>query len=198
MYYEVEIFNMDGFRWPPVPLRQLPTPRFREENLRHHAAGPVPEDRDQRPVYARDGQHLPTCICSSCLKRYHLPSSDRYRDGFRLLKVLGSGSFGATGLLEVMHDERSHGGRSAVAGWSRYHARRGDKVVAKRMLINDAKGRAYYEKEKRALLAVGGQANVITLFGSYEEPNGIWGHLFIDYCELGTAHDLFTEYSSRR
>ncbi|KAK6360868.1 hypothetical protein TWF730_006984 [Orbilia blumenaviensis] len=129
---------------------------------------------------------------------YELPRFDGYERELRVIKKHNAGCFGATAILEVLHDSPS----GVTEGWYR-NVKRGQRIIAKRISAVDPVRAKSWKIESQMLKFLGGvEANATTILkiiGRLAPAHGDpYGHIFTEFCNLGDVNEMLSKYMSQR
>ncbi|KAK6498467.1 G2-specific serine/threonine protein kinase [Arthrobotrys musiformis] len=117
---------------------------------------------------------------------YSLPGS--YEKDFKVKKKIGFGGFGETALLRVIAAEDggiAHG----------FRLPEGTILVAKKIMSNPMKEQTIYSREWDILDTLRGHRNILyAICTQRPRPANPYGHIFMEYCDLGDLLDLTDAY----
>ncbi|KAF3934449.1 hypothetical protein ABW19_dt0200914 [Dactylella cylindrospora] len=167
----------------PMPIENTPANSSFPIVIYNPFELPTPPLGNQNPLPARK---VPTDEERST---YKLPSS--YAKQFRVLKPLGKGTFGAAAVIEVVD-----AGPGTIP--EEFKLSKGTVLAAKRIFTPPKKKNTGFDKEWKALAVLAIPPGHINIVGAWcvQQPKEIdpWGHIFMEYCELGDVHNLINMY----
>ncbi|KAF3223674.1 G2-specific serine/threonine protein kinase [Orbilia oligospora] len=120
---------------------------------------------------------------------YSLPKS--YKKDFKVRRKVGAGAFGVVAAVRVISAEDggiAHG----------FRLRPGTELIAKKISANPSRKHTMYSREWKILDALRGHRNILhAICTQRPRPNNPFGHIFMEYCDLGDVRRLQNKYKDQ-
>ncbi|KAF3134946.1 G2-specific serine/threonine protein kinase [Orbilia oligospora] len=120
---------------------------------------------------------------------YSLPKS--YGKDFKVRRKVGAGAFGVVAVVRVISADDggiAHG----------FRLRPGTELIAKKISANPLRKHTMYSREWKILDTLRGHRNILhAICTQRPRPNNPFGHIFMEYCDLGDVRRLQNKYQDR-